>query len=320
MNADAEVGHVNDACTTAVIGDIHPSKQFRTQAYDPSIFDQWKAFKAPVVYTPGDNEWADRHKAKEGGGTYNAVTGQIDYIVDYAGGDPMASLALVRSMFFGDRTHAFGGQLAVHSQAMEYDKAYATDRTYAENVWFEKSGVLFVTLNIPGGSNNDTDPWYGAPSMSPVERAEVAHRAAANLRWLDTAFARAKAAGNVAVVINEQAAKTADFGKPVLLVNGDLHLYRSDNPLKKGQPRMIETGTGTATEARSATSLQSTVGNPPDPYDTQPNGYDVSDFHRIVVHGSLLPLEKIKLRVDPAVNAPASATGFGPFSWTRVQP
>jgi hypothetical protein len=47
----------------------------------------------------------------------------------------------------------------------------------------------------------------------------------------------------------------------------------------------------------------------------------VPNFHRIVVHGSTLPLEWVKLTVDPSVNAPASANAFGPFRWTRmVQP
>jgi len=47
------------------------------------------------------------HKAAEGGGTYNPVTHQIDYVLDasnnpfdYAGGDPIANLTLVRSIFF----------------------------------------------------------------------------------------------------------------------------------------------------------------------------------------------------------------------------
>ncbi len=347
VNADADVSLVLHA------GDIHSGKQYCTQAYDQSIHDQWTAFKDPVIYTPGDNEWSDCHKAKEGGGTFNALTGRIDYVVDsggnlvdYAGGDPMANLALVRSIFFGDPTHAFGGQLAVHSQAVDYDKTHRTDRDYSENVWFEKSGVLFVTLNIPGGSNNDTDPWYGAPVMSPAQQAEVDNRSAANLRWLDAAFARAGAAGDVAVVIMEQAdmwdldgklpaanhlsqykpfidaiaAKTTAFGKPVLLINGDSHFYRSDNPLVRGAPCTIETGTGTAVQACSATTIQASVGNPADPYDTQPNGYNVANFHRIVVHGNLLPLEMVKLRFEPASNAAGSAAAFGPFSWTRIQP
>jgi hypothetical protein len=31
----------------------------------------------PLVYTPGDNEWADCHKKKEGGGEYSSSTGDI---------------------------------------------------------------------------------------------------------------------------------------------------------------------------------------------------------------------------------------------------
>jgi hypothetical protein len=49
-------------------------------------------------------------------------------------------------------------------------------------------------------------------------------------------------------------------------------------------------------------------------------GYDVPNFHRIVVHGSTFPLEYLKLTIDPHVDAPASDTAFGPFAWTRVQP
>ena len=55
-----------------------------------------------------------------------------------------------------------------------------------------------------------------------------------------------------------------------------------------------------------------------DMWDSQPNGYNVSNFHRITTHGSTLPLEWLKLTVQPGTNAAASATAFGPFSWQRV--
>ena len=221
----------------------------------------------------------------------------------------------------------------VHSQGLEYDPAHPIDRNYVENVWGEKSGVLFVTMNIPGGSNNDTDPWYGAPAMSPAQAQEVADRTAADLRWLDTAFKQASTDGAAAVVIMVQAdmwdldgktashiaqykqfidriaANTKTFGKPVLLINGDSHVYRSDNPLKAGSPCVMETGQGVQTAACTD-----------DAYANQPNGYDVANFHRIVVHGSTSPLEWLKLAVDPSANAANGASAFGPFSWTRVQP
>src|SRR5262249_44706473 len=105
VNSDPDVGLVMH------VGDIHSGSQKCTQAYDQSVFDLWQdpvnGFADPLVYTPGDNEWSDCHKKKEFGGQYNPVTGQIDYVldgmgnpVDYAKGDPLANLALVRSMFF----------------------------------------------------------------------------------------------------------------------------------------------------------------------------------------------------------------------------
>jgi len=40
-----------------------------------------------------------------------------------------------------------------------------------------------------------------------------------------------------------------------------------------------------------------------------------------VVHGSTLPLEWLKMSVDPAQNAANGADAFGPFSWSRmIQP
>jgi hypothetical protein len=57
-------------------------------------------------------------------------------------------------------------------------------------MWVQ-SGVVFVTINNPGGSNNDADPWYGTPAASPQQITEAANRTAADLRWLDRAFSTA---------------------------------------------------------------------------------------------------------------------------------
>jgi len=361
INSDKDVSMVLHA------GDIHSGKQYCTQAYDTSIYSQWATFKAPLVYTPGDNEWTDCHKKKEGGGAYNATTGLIDYVVnsssnlvDYAGGDPVANLELVRSVFFAAPGKTLGGSMSVHTQAQEYDPGHPTDSSYVENVWFEKSGVLFVTLNIPGGSNNATDPWYGVPTMSPAQQTLVANFTGAALRWLDAAFTKAAANGDKAVVIMEQAdmwdldgltmadqhltqykqyvdkivGLTSTFAKPVLLINGDSHFYRSDNPLMKGAACKVEVPSVTGSKSITTTTCADSVANGAlkgltlaDPYDTvQPTGtsYNVANFHRIVVHGnataSATDKEYVKLAVDPSVNAAASENAFGPFSWTRVQP
>ena len=97
--------------------------------------------------------------------------------------------------------------------------------------------------------------------------------------------------------IDSIAAKAKDFGKPVLLFNGDSHFYRADNPLVQGTPCVIEPSPGAAAVTCAAGVMP--VGNPPDPYTNQPNGYNVPNFHRVVVHGSALPLEWLKLTVDP---------------------
>jgi hypothetical protein len=242
-------------------------KQYCTEAYDQSIYELWTQFKDPLVYTPGDNEWTDCNKLAEGGGAYNQTTQQIDHVldsngnpVDYAGGDPNANLDLVRSIFFSSPGYTLGGRKKrVLSQASEFDPSHPSDAKSVENVMWEQSNVLFVTINLPGGSNNDMDVWYGAPTETAAQTQERNERTGADLRWLDAAFARALAEGAEAVVIGAQAdmwdpekgaahqagyepfvqsiaSLTTDFGRPVLMFNGDSHVYQSGNPLSPSDP------------------------------------------------------------------------------------
>jgi Calcineurin-like phosphoesterase len=304
------------------VGDIHSGKQYCTEAYDESIYELWTQFKDPLVYTPGDNEWTDCNKLAEGGGAYNKTTQQVDRVldsngnpVDYAGGDPNANLDLVRSIFFSRPGYTLGGRKKqVLSQTSEFDPSHPSDAKYVENVMWEQSKVLFVTINLPGGSNNDMDVWYGAPTETAAQTQERNERTAADLRWLEAAFARALAYGAEAIVIGAQAdmwdpekgaahqtgyepfvqsiaSLTTDFGRPVLMFNGDSHVYQTGNPLSPSDPN----------------------------YAIHPY-YDVANFHRIVVHGSTFPLEWLRLTIEPGVNAPASADSFGPFRWERVIP
>ena len=318
INADPDVHAVLD------VGDIHSGKQFCTEAYDRSIFDKFAAFEDPFVYTPGDNEWTDCHKPAEGGGTYNATTGAIDLVkdadgnpVDYAGGNPVANLALIRSIFFPQAGFTLGQHpqpVLSQAQFAANDRAHPGDAKYVENVIYSRGKTLVVAIDLPGGSNNDTDVWYGAPTQSPEQAAEIAERTAADLRWLDLAFSMAHAGRYGSVVIAAQAdmwdpekgaahqtqyepfvasvaSHTLDLGKPVLMLNGDSHVYQAGNPL-----------------------------SPDGPNANMHPGYDVPNFERIVVHGSTTPLEWLKLTIDPAAQAPRSDTAFGPFSWERVIP
>jgi hypothetical protein len=320
-----EVNHDPRVGLVAHVGDIHSGSQSCTVAYDQSVADMWKAFADPLVYTPGDNEWTDCQKTKELPGS------------DF-GGDPLQNLAAVRSIFFPRAGYTLGG--APRQVLSQAQVATGTDSNFIENVMWKQSQTLFVTLNIPGGSNNDADNWYGLPRTQ-AQTDEIAQRTQADLDWLNQAFAQAVSDGVGSVVIFEQAdmwdldgktpahianyrqfidsiaANTLSFGKPVLLFNGDSHKYRSDNPLVLSAPCAIETGLPDT----------STTACPDDAYANQAaNGgtYNVPNFHRIVVHGGTTypgqPLEYARLIDDPSADHPTSSTSFGPFRWERVQP
>ena len=204
-----------------------------------------------------------------------------------------------------------------------------------ENVMWEQSQVFFVTINLPGGSNNDADPWFSdsppaeTAAQTAARTAEIARLTAADLRWLDAAFTQAQQDGAEAVVIGLQAdmwdpekgsahvanykpfvdtiaAHASAFGKPVLLFNGDSHVYRSDNPLTIAAPCQIESGAATMACAKDAAATQ--VPNYPSPGDYP----SVSNFHRVVVHGSTLPMEWLRLTITPGADAPAGPTGVRP--------
>ena len=129
--------------------------------------------------------------------------------------------------------------------------------------------------------------------------------------WLDAAFAQAQKDGVEAIVIQVQAdmwdldskpashlanyepligniaAHTIAFDKPVLLFNGDSHHYRSDNPLKQGQPCVFEAATGTDTVACS--SIPAAIDFTPDAWNNHP-GYNVPNVppgRRARQHGAV---------------------------------
>ena len=102
-------------------------------------------------------------------------------------------------------------------------------------------------------------------------------------------------------IIASLATHTTAFGKPVLLLNGDSHAYRSDNPLQQAAP-CVGDNDGCAYDDWNSHPL-----------------YNVPNFHRVVVHGSTVPLEYLRLTITPGGHAATTSSSFGPFSWERVQ-
>jgi len=260
--------------------------------WDANIYNIFQEFKDPFIYTPGDNEWTDCHKKKE-----------------FYSGAPLAELAVVRNTFFGNPGYSLGEQQKrVISQAEAFDPAHPEDAQFVENVTWEESRVVFVTLNVPG-SNDDGLTWTAPFTDEAARIAERTARDAANLRWLDAAFQQAADDDAAAVLIvlqanvwdpealatggdglsnytpfvTELAARALEFGKPVLLLNGDSHIYLADHPL--ADPTS-DTGKIHGTPA-------------------------VPNLTRVTVQGSTnTPWEWLKLTIDP--RAP------GVFSWTNV--
>ena len=208
------------------VGDIHSGSMLCDHAFNDTIFDLFQSFKDPLVYTPGDNEWTDCSRVAEGNH------------------DPLAELASIRSKFFPEHGLSLGGR--------KKQVLYQSD-AIPENVMWEESRVVFADISLPG-SNNDQAAWiapYNTPAYQAAQAAEVSSRTAADLAWLEQAFAQANADDAAGVLIFEQAdmwdptaaltgytqviAKLTqlaqDFGKPVLLIEGDSHNYLVDNPI-----------------------------------------------------------------------------------------
>lgn len=217
---------------------VGDTKSGSTECSDQMLDDQLgflNAFAAPVLYTPGDNEWTDCHRSAAGGF------------------DPLDRLAYIRSAYFADRATTFGQSAAeVTSQA---------ESGYPENARLMMNDVMFMTAHVVGSNNN-----FEIRDMSAVE--EFMARDAANLAWLEESFAAATEAEAAALVLaihadmfefdfNEfgnanwlrhsgfanfgPALKTeaAAFGKPVLLIYGDSHVFRQMRPFPADAPNVM---------------------------------------------------------------------------------
>ena len=235
INADPAVSFVSH------LGDIKAGKNAAcTDGYFATVRALFDGFADPFVYTPGDNEWTDCHVAGKNNGLFT----------------PTERLAAVRTLFFPVAGQTLGRDpMAVRSQAADPDNS-----AYVENVQFERGRVVFATLNITG-SNNDGVSW-GTPLPAnaadyPSQASEQASRARANAAWLDRTFAEAheeKAAGVVLMfqadmwdtaeptlsgfdaLVAQIGRLAADFGGPVLLLEGDSHSFRVDNPYSATSP------------------------------------------------------------------------------------
>jgi hypothetical protein len=219
-------------------GDIKSGSSLCDDATIQARFTQLNQLQKPWIYTPGDNEWTDCHRAKAG--KFN----------------PLERLAFVRKVFFPNVGYSLGPKpvkLSSQSNTAGYE-------AFVENTLWQRAGVTFAMLHAVG-SNNNLDPWSGIDATDSyatprADRAtEFVAREKANLAWLDTIFDQAMKSKSAGVFIAMQANPnfelpandpqragfnalldkltqlTIAFGKPVMLAHGDSHYTRVDKPL-----------------------------------------------------------------------------------------
>lgn len=204
------------------VGDIKSSSTPCSEDYYQKIYNYFESFNKPLIYTPGDNEWTDCNKVEAG--SY----------------DPEERLEVVRKLFFKDNKSFGKGKITmvVQSQNPAYSK-------FAENRRWNFQGVVFGTVHLVGTNN------FFLPESKNFNH-EFFERDDANIAWLNEIFIEAKknsspgiflftqadmftpekaASGCYVRFLRELKKLTIDFGKPVVLVNGDSHKFIVDKPL-----------------------------------------------------------------------------------------
>ena len=190
------------------VGDITDGSGPCDDAWLEARQRQFARLAHPFVLLPGDNEWTDCHRS---------------------GFDPLERLAKWRALFCRP--------VAAISLARQPGE-------YCENVRWEAAGFVFAGVNLPGCNNN-----LGRTQAMDVEHAT---RMRAVFAWLDEA--RALARGRPGLVVLMQAnpfslpragangyrellawlrSATEDPLLNVVLVHGDTHTWRHDEPLPR---------------------------------------------------------------------------------------
>lgn len=216
-NADEELRFINliaqmngQPLALAIhVGDFKDARQACTDQLFRERRDWFQLSHHPFVFIPGDNEWSD---------CWRGVGARRE---------PLERLAKLRELFFAGDTALGQRSLRVQKQAA---------RGYPEHLRWVTEDVLFLTLNIPGPNNNARMP------------KEARQRTTAVVEWLQEGFraARERKLGAVVVatqanlwsgsaafdeIVDTIAHEAQAFSGEVLVIHGDTHWYRFDQPL-----------------------------------------------------------------------------------------
>jgi hypothetical protein len=200
---DELIGRINAQELAFVVhaGDLGSS------ARDQGCSDAWlearrrqlAAIRHPFVIIPGDNEWTDCAKHKL---------------------DPQARLAKWRSLFCA----------AAPSLALERQPGYC------ENVRWSAGDRFFIGLNVPGRGENPAPDAHMANVFEWLDEslAKAESRRARHIfvfLHADPYFERSDPKDGYARLRQVLATHAAWFKDRLVLVHGDTHIYRDDQPL-----------------------------------------------------------------------------------------
>ena len=189
------------------VGDFKHARSDCSDALFEKRHADFSASRHAFVFMPGDNEWTD-------------CIGGPDRR------EPLERLAKLREIFFSN-----GFSLGERKLPVEQQKA----RGYSEHLRWSVANVLFATFNVPGPDNH--------AQVS----GESRRRTAAVLAWMEDTFRMARDRrmpavvlgmhGNIwtgqqgyADILSALAAHARAFHGEILVVHGDTHRFRFDQP------------------------------------------------------------------------------------------
>ena len=243
------------------LGDTKNASLPCDEATDEKALNFFKSFNKPIIYTPGDNEWADCIGDEVG----------LEY--------PASRLKTIRQIYFRERRYkTIESRVSQASVSEKYPE-------FAENVSWSHNGIRFVTINVPGNNNNAPREGYTwdyfdtrfqtlfkflfkgtfvakyfkvtrylkpGSMMARGDAREFGRRQEANAEWLGYAVDRALENDAAALVIlghgdpslhlpprlrngfnpllKEIGAAARRFRKPILWVHANTHRFVLDTP------------------------------------------------------------------------------------------
>ena len=209
------------------IGDFKHGKERCDDSLFEDRYQLFNASRASFIFVPGDNEWTDCERLSNG--AY----------------DPIERLNKLRHLFWKDTFSLGQKKLNLERQS----------GAYPEHSRFRLGPVLFVTLNLPGGTNN-----FG---LTQIPSPEFMARNPVVLAWLKDSFALARREKSAGIVLLFQAnpgfkhfaqglphrgyrdflevlyEETRNFSGQVVAIHGDTHISRIDHPLRDAQGKVL---------------------------------------------------------------------------------